>query len=109
MCLLVLCLMPDNLLDSNTSFASFSGRLTISPVVERLVFSKVGSTPVLCINLGARVQFYVQLARNFFKFSSVIFQIPRKTLFSYSAESVVHSSLAGLILLAMMAAPENQF
>lgn len=47
MCLLVLCLMPGNLLDPNASFASFSGRLTISPVVERLVFSKVGSAPVL--------------------------------------------------------------
>jgi len=43
MCLLVLCLMPDNLLDPNDSFASFSKRLTISPVVERLVFSKVCS------------------------------------------------------------------
>ena len=41
MCLLVLCLMPENLLDPNDSFASFSKRLTISPVVERLVFSKV--------------------------------------------------------------------
>jgi len=41
MCLLVLCLKPENLLDPNDSFRSFSGRLTISPVVERLVFSKV--------------------------------------------------------------------
>ena len=40
MCLLVLCLKPENLLDPNDSFRSFSGRLTISPVVERLVFSK---------------------------------------------------------------------
>ena len=41
MCLLVLCLKPENLLDPNDSFRSFAGRLTISPVVERLVFSKV--------------------------------------------------------------------
>ena len=45
MCLLVLCLMPENLLDPNDSFASFKQRLTISPVVERLVFSKASRSP----------------------------------------------------------------
>ena len=40
MCILVLCLKPENLLDPNKSFESFSRRLTISPVIERLVFSK---------------------------------------------------------------------
>lgn len=41
MAMLVLCLKPENLLDPNDAFASFANRLTISPVVERLVFSKV--------------------------------------------------------------------
>lgn len=41
MAILVLCLKPQNLLDPNVAFASFGNRLTISPVVERLVFSKV--------------------------------------------------------------------
>lgn len=40
MCILVLCLKPANLLDPSAAFASFSRRLTTSPVVERLVFSK---------------------------------------------------------------------
>lgn len=40
MCILVLCLKPSNLLDPSAAFASFSGRLTTSPVVERLVFAK---------------------------------------------------------------------
>ncbi len=43
MALLVLCLRPESLLDPNDSFASFSGRLTISPVVERLVFAKASA------------------------------------------------------------------
>jgi hypothetical protein len=41
MAILVLCLKPVNLLDPNPAFVSFGNRLTISPVVERLVFSKV--------------------------------------------------------------------
>ena len=41
MAILVLCLKPENLLDPNDAFAGFANRLTISPVVERLVFSKV--------------------------------------------------------------------
>ena len=41
MAILVLCLKPQNLLDPNPAFVSFGNRLTISPVVERLVFSKV--------------------------------------------------------------------
>ena len=40
MAILVLCLKPVNLLDPNPAFVSFGNRLTISPVVERLVFSK---------------------------------------------------------------------
>lgn len=43
MAILVLCLKPVNLLDPNPAFVSFGNRLTISPVVERLVFSKARS------------------------------------------------------------------
>lgn len=46
MCILVLCLKPANLLDPSAAFASFSGCLTTSPVVERLVFAKA------CVTFG---------------------------------------------------------
>ena len=50
MAILVLCLKPQNLLDPNPAFVSFGNRLTISPVVERLVFSKVHFATVMSWN-----------------------------------------------------------